>query len=88
MDDGGNEALEFVDLVISGKDDTEETIKTKVNTVKSFLDKRVAAEVEKIFKVNGRVPEKSGTGEPEEGDYLRGAFGLANNSNSRKKRGI
>lgn len=88
LDDGGNEALEFVDLVISGKDDTEETIKTKVNTVKSFLDKRVAAEVEKIFKVNGRVPEKSGTGEPEEGDYLRGAFGLANNSNSRKKRGI
>ena len=79
LDDGGNEALELVDFVMSGKDDTEETIKGKVNTMKSFFEKRVAAEVDKIFKTNGRTPNgASSTAATDNTGALRGAFGLAN----------
>lgn len=60
LDDGSDTALELVDLVISSKDDTEETIKNKVTTVSGLLKKMVAAEVEKTFKANGRVPNGAG----------------------------
>ncbi len=80
LDDGSDTALELVDIVMSGKDDTEETIKGKINTIKSYCDKRVAAEVDKIFKANGRTPNGASSA-ADTGDNnraLRGAFGLAN----------
>lgn len=60
LDDGGDTALELVDLVVSGKDDTEDTIKDKVKTLSGLVKKMVAAGVEKTFKANGRVPNGAG----------------------------
>lgn len=56
LDDGGDTALELVDIVISGANDTEQTIQDKVKTVCGLVKKMVAAEVEKTFKANGRIP--------------------------------
>ncbi len=80
LDDGSNTALELVDIVISGKEDTEETIKGKINTIKSYCEKRVVAEVDKIFKANGRTPNgaSSAVDTGDDKRALRGAFGLAN----------
>lgn len=57
LDDGSDTALEIVDLVISGANDTEETIESKVKTIQALVKKLVAAEVDKTFKANGRVPQ-------------------------------
>lgn len=53
LDDGSTEALELVDFVIA---DNEENIKARAASLKSLIDKRVAAEVAKTFKQNGRIP--------------------------------
>lgn len=53
LDDGSTEALALVDFVIA---DNEENIKARAASLKSLIDKRVAAEVAKTFKQNGRTP--------------------------------
>jgi len=61
LDDGGDTSA-LVDLVIAGSDVTEDSITERVTAIKGYFDKRVAAEVDKIFKENGRNPNGSGSG--------------------------
>jgi hypothetical protein len=56
LDDGSDKVLDLVDFVISGTDDTEETIQTKVKSFSDLVKKMVASEVDKTFKANGRIP--------------------------------
>ena len=67
LDDGGDTSA-LVDLVIAGSDVTEESITEKVNAIKSYFDKRVAAEVDKTFKKNGRNPNGSNSGSGDKND--------------------
>lgn len=60
LDDGGNNALELVDFVMS---DSEEATKAKVKTFSDLVKKFVTAQVNETFKANGRNPEKSGNAE-------------------------
>ena len=60
LDDGGNNALELVDFVMS---DSEEATKAKVKTFSDLVKKFVAAQVNQTFKSNGRNPETGGSGE-------------------------
>lgn len=60
LDDGSTEALELVDFVIA---DNEENIKARAVSLKNLIDKRAAAEVAKIFKKNGRIPNGGKQGE-------------------------
>lgn len=60
LDDGGSNALELVDFVMS---DNEETTKARVRVFSDLVKKMVAAKVDETFKSNGRNPEKGGTGE-------------------------
>lgn len=57
LDDGSQQSLELLDFVMS---DDEKTIKERVKTFKSLVDRFVTAKVEQTFKANGRVPN-SGT---------------------------
>ncbi len=76
LDDGSDTALELIDFVVTGDDVTEDSITKRVNTLKSYVDKHIAAEVDKIFKVNGRTPQ-SATNTSIDGDSsLKQAFGL------------
>lgn len=61
LDDGSDTVLELVDIVISGSNDTEETITSKVKTISGLFKKMVSAEVDKTFKANGRVPNGAGS---------------------------
>lgn len=60
LDDGGNNALELVDFVMSSD---EETTKAKVKIFSDLVKKFVTAQVNETFKANGRNPEKSGSAE-------------------------
>lgn len=61
LDDGGDTSA-LVDLVIAGSDISEDSITERITAIKGFIDKRVAAEVDKTFKGNGRNPDGSGSG--------------------------
>lgn len=65
LDDGGDTTA-LVDLVVAGLDagleEAEDSITDKVKAVKDFIDKKVAAEVDKTFKDNGRNPNGAGNG--------------------------
>lgn len=65
LDDGGDTTA-LVDLVVSGleagADGAEDSITERITAIKGFIDKRVAAEVDKTFKGNGRNPDGSGSG--------------------------
>lgn len=67
LDDGGDTTA-LVDLVVAGSDVTEDSITDKVKAVKDFFDKKVAAEVDKTFKENGRNPNSSGSGSGDKND--------------------
>lgn len=58
LDDGSN-ALELVDFVLS---ESEEATDNKVKAFKTLVDKMVAAQVDKTFKANGRVPNGASGG--------------------------
>lgn len=60
LDDGGNNALELVDFVMS---DNEETTRMRVKVFSELVKKIVTAKVNETFKSSGRNPEKGGTGE-------------------------
>ena len=60
LDDGSDKALALVDLVVTGHEDTEETITAKVKAVQALITSMVAAKVEERFKGNGRNPNGSG----------------------------
>lgn len=79
LDDGSTEALEFVDFVIADNADNEENIKARATTLKSLIDKRVAAEVAKTFKQNGRTPNGGiqGNGESNKDTSLAEKLGKA-----------
>lgn len=76
LDDGSTEALELVDFVIA---DNEENIKARATTLKSLIDKHVAAEVAKTFKQNGRTPNggTQGNGESSKDTSLAEKLGKA-----------
>ena len=59
LDDGSDTALELVDFVMSGDEDTT---RAKVKVFSQLVNKMVAAKVAETFKNNGRNPEKGGTG--------------------------
>lgn len=60
LDDGSKTALLLVDFLIAGENTDSETIKDRAKTLNTLITKRVAAEVEKKFKENGRNPKGSG----------------------------
>ena len=79
LDDGSNTALDFVDFVVAGENVTQDGITERVSALKSYLDTRVTAGIEKVFMANGRSP-KGGTGSADaedDNDSLKTAFGLA-----------
>ncbi len=53
LDDGSDMSLELVDFVMA---DNEDLIKAKTKTFGELVKKFVAAEVDKVFKKNGRNP--------------------------------
>jgi hypothetical protein len=59
LDDGGKDALELVDFVIS---DDEETTKARVKAFSNLVKKFVKAEVDRTFKTNGRNPDNGVSG--------------------------
>lgn len=59
LDDGSDTALELVDFVLS---DNEDTTRAKVKVFSNLVNKIVSAKVNETFKINGRNPEKSGSG--------------------------
>lgn len=78
LDDGSDTALELVDFVIAGDNVTEDSINKKVTALKSYVDKHIAVEVDKIFKANGRTPSGATNGASGDGEQsLKEAFGLA-----------
>ena len=78
LDDGSNTAFDLVDFVVAGTDVTEESITAKVKALKSYVDKNVASEVDKIFKANGRTPNgaSSAADTNDNTRAIREAFGL------------
>ncbi len=70
LDDGGETALEIIDLVM-GKDEKE--IDVKVKSLSELVKKMVAAEVDKTFRDNGRSPEsgKGADGEEKKNDIAK-----------------
>lgn len=60
LDDGGKNALELVEFVMS---DDEETTKARVKVFSELVKKFVAAQVDQTFRSRGRNPEQSGSGE-------------------------
>lgn len=76
LDDGSTEALELVDFVIA---DNEENIKARAASLKSLIDKQVAAEVAKTFKQNGRTPNggTQGSGDANKDTSLAEKLGKA-----------
>ncbi len=73
LDDGTEEALGLVEFVLT-EDETE--IDTRVKTLSKLIDARVKAEVDKIFKENGREPERSNIGNEQENPYEKETFNL------------
>lgn len=63
LDDGSDKALALVDLVVTGNEDTEETITQRVKAVGDYISAMVAAKVEERFKNNGRNPNGSDDGD-------------------------
>lgn len=61
LDDGGDTTA-LVDLVIAGTDVTEDSITEKVKAVSAYINTKVAAEVDKTFKENGRNPNGASGG--------------------------
>lgn len=54
LDDGGEDSLNLLELV---KGSDEESIKNSVNALKAFVDKKVKAATEELFKKSGRSPQ-------------------------------
>lgn len=78
LDDGSETALSLVDFVIAGDNVTEDSINEKVTALKTYVDKHIAVEVDKIFKANGRTPSGTTNGASGDSDQsLKEAFGLA-----------
>lgn len=73
LDDGGEDALGLVDFVLTND---ESEIDTRVQTLSKLIDARVKAEVDKIFKENGREPGRSNARNDEENPYSRETFNL------------
>lgn len=69
LDDGSDLSLSLVDFVMG---DDETAITEKVKTFKTLVDRFVQANVDKVFKANGRAPGKSatGTGDTEKKDSV------------------
>lgn len=53
LDDGSNDSLDLVDFVMA---DDEEAIKGKVKVFDALVKRFVKAEVDRVFKSNGRTP--------------------------------
>lgn len=69
LDDGSDLSLSLVNFVMG---DDESAINEKVKTFKTLVDRFVQANVDKVFKANGRAPGKSatGTGDTEKKDSV------------------
>lgn len=71
LDDGSETALDILNLVNAGD---EETIESNIKALKTLVDKLVKAEVEKTFKGNGRNPDKgTGGSGADDNPYMAGA---------------
>lgn len=73
LDTGDEESLEIVDFVI-GNEETK--IDNKVRIFKELIDKKVKSEVDKVFKENGRNPEKGTSRNTGENPYIKGQENL------------
>ena len=73
LDDGSETALDILDMV-KGAD--EESTDANIKALKALIDKLVKAEVDKVFKANGRSPENGASGSGGNGDnpYLAESF--------------
>ena len=56
LDDGSDASLSLMDFVMGG---SEEEINSKIKVFQTLFNKMVKAEVDRTFKKNGGVPEKS-----------------------------
>lgn len=78
IDDGSNTAFDIVDFIVAGDNVTQESITKKVSALKSYLDKRIATEINNVFKANGRSPQgATSAANCDEDSSLKSAFGLA-----------
>lgn len=73
LDDGGEDALSLVDFVM-GED--EVAIDSRVKSLKNAIDKRVKAEVDKVFGENGRNPSKGNAGAGGDNPWSKATFNL------------
>lgn len=73
LDDGSETALDILDMV-KGAD--EESTDANIKALKALIDKLVKAEVDKVFKANGRSPENgaSDSGGNSDNPYLTESF--------------
>lgn len=62
LDDGSDTSLALVDFVMA---EDEASIKEKVKTFNTLVERMVQAKVDKVFKASGRNPGKSSTGASE-----------------------
>lgn len=73
LDDGGEDALSLVDFVM-GED--EAVIDSRVKSLKTAIEKRVKAEVDKVFGENGRNPSKGNAGAGGDNPWSKATFNL------------
>lgn len=74
LDDGGDTSA-LVDLVVAGVDVTEDSITDKVKAVKTYIDTKVASEVDKTFKDNGRNPNGANSNNKDKTDTIAERLG-------------
>lgn len=78
LDDGSSTALNFLDFVVAGENVTQDGIKERVSALKSYLDARVTAGIETMFKANGHTPKGGySAASDDDTDSIKSAFGLA-----------
>lgn len=80
LDDGSELSLSLVDFVM-GED--EATIKERVKTFDSLVKRMVQAEVDKVFKANGRTPGK-GTATTKDADPKQDSLAVRIGQNTAK----
>lgn len=73
LDDGSKESMGLIDLILS---EDREKIKSNIKALDTIIKAKVKSEVEKVFKDNSRVPEKSGSNGYTTNPYAKETFNL------------
>lgn len=73
LDDGSKESMGLIDLILN---EDREKIKSNIKVLDTIIKAKVKSEVEKVFKDNSRVPEKSGSNGYTTNPYAKETFNL------------